>query len=512
MNEDKRFFGHPMGLAVMFLTEMWERFGYYGMRAILLLFLIKETSTGALGLDVKEGTAIYALYVASVYLLTLPGGWIADNILGQKKSILYGGILITIGYAILAIPAGGSLPLFYLGLITVACGTGLLKANISSIVGEFYDPKDSRRRDEAFSIFYMGINIGSTLGIAIVGYIGEKINWNLGFAAAAIAMFLGVIVFSVWGGQYIKGYGEAPTAKLKTVESKDLGTGINKTVLYGILAFLVIYFGYLSLVGGINLGFATIPAVDFTSAQGLAKAAQNFIITITIAYFAFILFGGGLNTVEKKRVIVLGVFFFAAALFWSGFEQAATSFQIFSERHSERTFFGWEMPSSWFQFFNALFIVTFAPIVNAIWAYLDKKGMNPSIPFKFGLGVLLMGIGFYIMEMGANVAITGVKASFWFLSFTYVIHTIGELCLSPVGLSAFTKLAPRQYVSQFMGIWFVAASLGNLIAGLFAGNFDESNLQAMPSLFHQVFLFGTISGLVLLVFYKPIEKWMGGIK
>jgi proton-dependent oligopeptide transporter, POT family len=501
MNNDKRFFGHPMGLAVMFLTEMWERFGYYGMRAILLLFLINSVDTGALGLDTKEGTAIYALYVASVYLLTLPGGWIADNILGQKKSIFYGGILITLGYALLAI-SKGSLTIFYIGLITVACGTGLLKANISSIVGEFYSPEESRRRDEAFSIFYMGINIGSTLGIAIVGYIGEKINWYMGFGAAAIAMFLGLIVFAVWGKQYIKGYGEVPSAKLNNSDSQTATPPVNKTVLYGILALLAAYFGYLQLTH----------QIDLTSAEGLANAAKNIIVSISIAYFAFILFGGGLNRTEQKRVVVLFVFFFAAALFWSGFEQAATTFQIFSERHSERTFFGWEMPSSWFQFFNAVFIVTFAPIVNAIWAFLDKRGMNPSIPFKFGLGVLLMGIGFYIMEMGANVAVTGVKASFWFLSMTYVIHTIGELCLSPVGLSAFTKLSPRQFVSQFMGIWFVAASLGNLIAGLFAGNFDESNLAAMPDLFHQVFLFGTISGLVLLVLYKPIEKWMGGIK
>jgi proton-dependent oligopeptide transporter, POT family len=501
MNNDRRFFGHPMGLAVLFLTEMWERFGYYGMRAILLLFLINSVDTGALGLDTKEGTAIYALYVASVYLLTLPGGWIADNILGQKKSIFYGGILITLGYALLAI-SNGAISLFYIGLITVACGTGLLKANISSIVGEFYDPKDSRRRDEAFSIFYMGINIGSTLGIAIVGYIGEKINWYLGFGAAAIAMFLGLIVFAVWGKNYIKGYGEVPSAKLNTSDNQDIVKPINKNVLYGILALLALYFGYLQFTH----------QIDLTSAEGLANAAKNIIVSISIAYFVFILFGGGLNVVEQKRVVVLFVFFFAAALFWSGFEQAATTFQIFSERHSERTFFGWEMPSSWFQFFNAVFIVTFAPIVNAIWAYLDKRGMNPSIPFKFGLGVLLMGIGFYIMEMGANVAVTGVKASFWFLSMTYVIHTIGELCLSPVGLSAFTKLSPRQFVSQFMGIWFVAASLGNLIAGLFAGNFDESNLAAMPVLFHQVFLFGTIAGIVLLILYKPIEKWMGGIK
>ncbi|CAH0995737.1 Di-/tripeptide transporter [Emticicia aquatica] len=498
--QERKFFGHPMGLMVLFLTEMWERFGYYGMRAILLLFLISPTSIGAMGLAESEGTSIYALYVASVYLLTLPGGWIADNILGQKKAILYGGILITIGYAVLAISHSSSI--FYTGLVLVASGTGLLKANISSIVGELY-PEGGRRRDEAFSIFYMGINVGSTLGIAIVGFIGEKIDWNLGFAAASLAMFLGLIVFGVWGRKYLAGFGDVPSAKLSTNENnQEPVAGINKNVGYAILALLVIYFAYLQLTGNI----------DFSSASGLADAAKNIIVSVTIAYFLLILFGGGLNLVEKKRVLVLGVFFFAAALFWSGFEQAATSFQIFSQRHSERTFFGWEMPSSWFQFFNAVFIVALAPIVNAIWAALEKRGMNPSIPVKFGLGVLLMGIGFYVMVMGAKVAVTGVKASFLFLSITYVLHTIGELCLSPVGLSAYTKLAPRQFVSQFMGIWFVAASLGNLIAGIFAGSFNEENLQEMPNLFHQVFLFGTISGVVLLILAKPIEKWMGGVK
>ncbi len=498
--QERKFFGHPMGLMVLFLTEMWERFGYYGMRAILLLFLISPSSRGAMGLPESEGTSIYALYVASVYLLTLPGGWIADNILGQKKAILYGGILITIGYGVLAI--SNSTTLFYTGLVLVASGTGLLKANISSIVGELY-PEGGRRRDEAFSIFYMGINIGSTLGIAIVGYIGEKIDWHLGFAAASFAMFLGLLVFIFWGRKYLAGYGDVPSSQLKAAEIDSTPpAGINKNVGYGILGLLAVYFGYLQFTN----------QIDFSSAEGLAQAAKNIIVSITVAYFLLILFGGGLNTVEKKRVLVLGVFFFAAALFWSGFEQAATSFQIFSARHSDRTFFGWEMPSSWFQFFNAMFIVAFAPIVNAIWKSLEKRGMNPSIPVKFGLGVLLMGLGFYIMVMGAKVAVTGVKASFWFLSLTYVIHTIGELCLSPVGLSAYTKLAPRQFVSQFMGIWFVAASLGNLIAGIFAGSFNEENLQAMPDLFHQVFLFGTISGVVLLILAKPIEKWMGGIK
>jgi len=375
-----------------------------------------------------------------------------------------------------------------------------LTANISSIVGELY-PEGGRRRDSAFSIFYMGINVGSTLGIAIVGYIGEKISWTMGFGAAAIAMVLGLIFFTIGGAKYLKGVGEAPSKMLDEVVTNEAPQG-NKTIGWIILAILAGYFIYLQAFAGLS----------FTSAEGLANAAKNIIVSVSIAYFAYILFATGLTTVEQKRVVVLGVFFFAAALFWSGFEQAATTFQIFSERHSERTFFGWEMPSSWFQFFNAVFIVLLAPVVSAIWGYLDKKDMNPSIPVKFGIGVLLMGLGFWIMVQGANVAVTGAKASFWFLSLTYVIHTIGELCLSPVGLSAYTKLAPKRFVSQMMGIWFVAASLGNLISGLFAGNFNEENLQQMPSLFNQVFLFGTISGIVLLALWKPLKIWMGGIK
>jgi POT family proton-dependent oligopeptide transporter len=347
----------------------------------------------------------------------------------------------------------------------------------------------------------MGINVGSTLGIAIVGYIGEKISWTMGFGAAAIAMVLGLIFFTIGGAKYLKGVGEAPSKMLDEVVTNEAPQG-NKTIGWIILAILAGYFIYLQAFAGLS----------FTSAEGLANAAKNIIVSVSIAYFAYILFATGLTTVEQKRVVVLGVFFFAAALFWSGFEQAATTFQIFSERHSERTFFGWEMPSSWFQFFNAVFIVLLAPVVSAIWGYLDKKDMNPSIPVKFGIGVLLMGLGFWIMVQGANVAVTGAKASFWFLSLTYVIHTIGELCLSPVGLSAYTKLAPKRFVSQMMGIWFVAASLGNLISGLFAGNFNEENLQQMPSLFNQVFLFGTISGIVLLALWKPLKIWMGGIK
>ncbi len=488
---------HPRGLYVLFFAEMWERFSYYGMRAILLLFLIDQVN-GGMGLSASEGAAIYGLYTASVYLLTLPGGWLADNIFGQKKAIWYGGIIIMIGHIILAIPGGTSI--FYLGLVTVAVGTGLLKPNISSIVGELY-PEGGARRDAAFSIFYMGINLGSVLGITIVGYLGQKINWHMGFGAAAVGMLLGLIVFRYGSQKYLQGFGDVPPAKVDTVESLAK-SGSDRKIGYGLIALLVVFLATLQIT----------KTIDMTTAQGLAQGAGVIIVTVSAFYFLFILIAGGLTPVEKKRVLVLIVFFLAAALFWSGFEQAGSSLQIFAERHTERTFGGWEMPSSWFQNFNGAFILIFAPIIASVWIYLSSKGLNPSTPVKFALALILLGVGFFVMELAAKVAVKGELASPLFLTFTYLFHTIGELCLSPVGLSSYTKLAPKRYVSQLMGIWFVAASLGNLIAGLFAGNFDENNVQQMPALFNQVTLFSVGFGLLLLIFWKPVKNWMGGIK
>ena len=487
---------HPRGLYVLFFAEMWERFSYYGMRAILLLFLLDKLR-GGIGLDAAEAAAIYGLYTASVYLLTLPGGWLADNYLGQKKAIWYGGIVIMLGHIILAIPGGNAI--FFLGLTTVAIGTGLLKPNISSIVGELY-PEGGARRDAAFSIFYMGINLGSVLGITIVGYLGQKINWHMGFGAAAVGMFIGLIVFRFGSQKYLKGLGDVPPAKIRTAET-DAKSGSDKKLGYAIVALLVTFLIILQWTG----------SIDMTTAQGLAQGAGIIIVSISIFYFLYILIAGGLTTVEKKRVLVLIVFFLAAAIFWSGFEQAGSSLQIFAERYTERTFGGWEMPSSWFQNFNGTFILLFAPIMASLWIFLSARGLNPSTPVKFAIALILVGAGFFIMEMASKVAVTGQLASPLFLTFTYMVHTIGELCLSPVGLSSYTKLAPKRYVSQLMGIWFVAASLGNLIAGLFAGGFDEENLQQMPALFQQVTLFSIGFGVLLLIFWKPVKKWMGGI-
>jgi len=487
---------HPKGLYVLFFAEMWERFSYYGMRAILLLFLL-DNIKGGMGMSAAEGTAIYGLYTASVYLLTLPGGWLADNILGQKKAIWYGGIVIMLGHIILAVPAGPAI--FFLGLSTVAIGTGLLKPNISSIVGELY-PEGGARRDAAFSIFYMGINLGSFLGIAIVGYLGEKVNWHMGFGAAAIGMLLGLIVFRYGSATHLKGLGEVPSAK-EANEEVAPASNSNKMLGYGLIALLVVFLVVLQSTGTINM----------TTAQGLAQGAGIIIVSISAAYFLFILVAGGLTRVEKYRVGVLIILFLAIALFWAGYEQAGTSLQIFAERHTQRVIGGWEVPSSWFQNFQPTFVLIFAPVLASLWISLSSQNRNPSIPVKFAMGLILLGLSFFVMVAASNIAVKGELASPFFLTFTYFLHTIGELCVSPVGLSSYTKLAPKRYVSQLMGIWFVGASLGNLIAGLFAGGFDESNILQMPALFNQVAIITTIFGLILLVFWKPIKGWMGGI-
>ncbi|GAA4442800.1 peptide MFS transporter [Ravibacter arvi] len=487
---------HPRGLYVLFFAEMWERFSYYGMRAILLMYLIDQVR-GGLALSVAEGSAIYGIYTASVYLLSLPGGWVADNVLGQKKSIFYGGIIIMLGHIILAIPA--SQAVFFLGLAVVALGTGLLKPNISSIVGELY-PEGGARRDAAFSIFYIGINLGSFLGMMTVGYLGQKVNWHYGFGAAAIGMFLGLLVFKFAGDIYLKGLGAPPVQKKR--QATDTASGKEKSLGIGLVGLLVVFLVTLQLTG----------VIDVTSAQGLAQAMGIIIVSVALIYFFYILLAGGLTLPEKKRVGVLIIFFFAAAVFWSGFEQAGTTFQIFAERHTFRTIGNFEFPSSWFQNFNPFFIVTLAPVVAALWIYLAQRNINPPIPVKFAIGLLLLACGFLIMRLGAQEALSGQLVSPVFLAATYLIHTVGELCLSPVGLSSFTKLAPKRFVSQLMGIWFVAASLGNLISGLFASNFDEENIAQMPNLFTQVFMVTGGFALLLLLFYKPIKKWMGGIE
>lgn len=475
-------FGHPKGLFVLFFTEMWERFSYYGMRAILFLYLTKAAAEGALGLPEAQGGAIMGLYMASVYLLTLPGGWIADNILGQKKSIWYGAITIMLGHLVLAIPA--TREVFFAGLTLVAIGTGLLKANISSIVGELY-PEGGAKRDAGFSIFYLGINLGAFLGMFTVGYLGEKVGWHYGFGAAAFAMLFGVINFRM-NGKYISEIGNPPAKKSAL------------TYVYVVVALLALVFVLLS--------------TGMLDSIGLANIMKYIISIITLGYFAYIIFiDKSLTTIERKRVGVLFILFIGISIFWSGFEQASTTLTLFADRHTDRFIFGWELPASWMQNANSMFILIFSAPVGFLWVWLNRKNLNPTLPVKFGLGLIQLGLGFFVMYLAAQKVLDGSMAGMGWLVLTYLFHTLGELFASPVGLSAYTKLAPKKYYSQLMGLWFVGASLGNLIAGLFAGNFSEDNVQQMPDLFMQVCLFGVGFGFLFLIFYKPIKKWMGGV-
>ncbi|MEZ5041854.1 MAG: peptide MFS transporter [Saprospiraceae bacterium] len=492
------FFGHPAGLSTLFFTEMWERFSYYGMRAILILFMTTDVAQEGLGLTSETAGAVYGMYTAGVYLLTLPGGWLADNIFGQRKAIYYGGILIMIGHLILAIP--GSPPIFFAGLAFVAMGTGLLKPNISTIVGDLY-PGKGAHRDAGFSLFYMGINLGSLLGQTIVAYLGEKINWHLGFGMAAIGMFAGLVQYRLTADRTLGNIGVQPKAKLKREEEGS--TGESNSMLGIVFAALLI---------GLILVLQFTGVIDLTTAKGIAQAVGVIIVSVTLVYFAFILIAGGLNTDEKKRVVVIFFLFIGAALFWSGFEQAGSTLNLFAANNTNLNFLGWEMPAGWLQNVNPLFIIIFAPVIGALWIKLSARQMNPSTPLKFGLGLIMMGLGFLVMFYAAKIVADGTKANMLWLVLTYFLHSIGELTLSPVGLSATTKLAPRQYMGQMMGIWFVGASLGNLIAGLFSGEFDQNNVSAFPDLFMSVVMLGLGAGIIFIITSPLLKKWMGDVQ
>jgi POT family proton-dependent oligopeptide transporter len=363
---------HPRGLYTLFFTEMWERFSYYGMRALLVLFMV-DAVRGGMGLTDEVATSIYGLYTAAVYLACLPGGWIADRVLGAQRSVWYGGIVIAAGHFTLAIPRTET---FYLGLVLVVVGTGLLKPNISAIVGELY-PDGGARRDAGFSIFYMGINLGAFIGPFICSTLGEKVNWHYGFGAAGIGMVLGLIQFRLTK----KSLG---TAGLRAGNEKPL-SGLLRAGLFGGVAVLVLIVG-LSLSGVVKINPVT-----------LAHGAKNFIVTIAVIYFACVLLFFGLDKAEKKRVGVIIILFISAALFWAGFEQAGSTFNLFAERYTERHLFNYEIPAGWFQSLGPVFVITLAPVMALLWVMLARRNLNPSIPVKFGLGLILLGVGFLVM-------------------------------------------------------------------------------------------------------------------
>ena len=473
---EKSFFGHPLGLRTLFFTELWERMSYYGMRGLLVLYMtIGVVGNPGLGWSNIEANAIYGIYAGMVYFLALPGGWLADNLLGYQKAVLYGALIIMFGHFTLAIPLEQT---FILGLALVAIGTGLLKPNISSIVGQLY-ADDDERRDSGFTVFYMSINIGSMLGFAVCGYLGERIGWHWGFGAAGIGMLLGVLQFIFFKDNL----GEA--GLYPNSMSQERRQSLKFWTISTILFFLVIV-----LTG--MLGIWNVDPVFF------AERFRDFLVVISFVYFGYLFFFAGLTSNEKKNVLMLLLLFVGAAAFWSGFDQSAGSLSIFTRDYVNLTFGSFQAPVSWTQFLNPLFVVMFAPFFAYLWIYLGKRNLNPNTPIKFAIGLIFMGLGFIVMLYAVEYALISAPVGVQWLLLTYLLHTFGELVLSPVGLSAFSRYSPKKYLGQMMGLWFLASSLGGVLAGLLGGEATESGLTSMTPIFTELIYYYFILAVVLI--------------
>jgi POT family proton-dependent oligopeptide transporter len=478
---------------------MWERFTYYGMRAVLVLFLVSAVSAGGFGIDDKTAAAIYGMYTAGTYLVALPGGWIADRLIGARRAVLIGGLLITLGNVLLAASAGPRG--FYLGLVVIVLGVGLLKPNVSAMVADLY-PEGGARLDAGFTVFYMGINLGATLGPFVTGEAIVLFGPRAGFAAAAVCMAMGVVQYHLTQ----RHLGSAGTFSAQAAAASAQRPGSGKALPWRQLWIGV---GLLAAVlAACSFGLIAVDAVT------LAQATTALIVSMAVLYFAYLFTFAGLSAEERRHAVVILVLFLGSALFWSGYEQAGSSLNLFAERYTDRTL-GWlhfVVPTGWFQSLNPAYIIIFAPAVAWAWVALAKRNLNPSAPAKFAIGVILMGSGFLLMAAAAAIVAGGAKVLPTWLILTYLLHTFGELCLSPVGLSYVTKLAPKRFVGQLMGMWFLSLSLGNLIAGLIAGQFDANNVAAMPGQYMRIVYFSVGLGAVLLVLSRPVKKLMGNVR
>jgi POT family proton-dependent oligopeptide transporter len=497
---DTRFFGHPRGLSTLFFTEMWERFSYYGMRALLILFMTAPVAAGGLGFDTATAGPIYALYVSSVYLLSVPGGWVADRVLGLRRTVFVGGVIIMLGHICLAIP---SITTFYLGLALIATGTGLLKSNVSVLVGKLYR-EDDVRRDAGYSIYYVGINTGAFIAPLVTGWLAQsesfkgilawagispENSWHWGFGAAAVGMFLGLVQYTM-GGKYLSADGLRPVRPSDPAAAARVDRQVRR-VGWGTLG--VVLLTVILVLTGI-VGF---------NPEAVSRNFSWVLIAVTVGFFAWLFLSRGWTRDERKKLIVIAVLFAAATVFWMAYEQAGSTLNLFADRSTNNSVLGRGFPPSWYQSLPPLFIILFAPVFAAIWVRLGRR--NPSSPAKFALGLFLLGLGFAVMIGAATVAASGVRVSPMWLVVSYLLQTLGELCLSPVGLSAMSTLAPARIAGLVMGVWFLALSVGNYLAGM-ASSFYES--MPLPRLFAITAATALAAALVLALLVRPIRRMM----
>ncbi len=477
-SNDTWFFGHPKGMVTLFFTEMWERMSFYGMRALLVLYMtaaVDSTFNPGMGLSSEAAQAIYGIYVGMVYFMVIPGGWLADNILGHQKAVLIGAIIIAMGHITLAIPLSET---FFLGLALVVIGTGLLKGNISTIVGKLYKEGDTRIQ-AGYTIFYMSINIGSALGFLVVAWLGEKIGWHWGFGAAGIGMIFGVM-------QYI-------FFKRLLGEAANQPNAMPVAQRNGYLKWSKITAAFMVIVLGLGLsGYITIDAEVF---------AENFAIFLTVVafiYFSYLFLFAGLSKAEKKNLFLLLILFIGAVAFWSGFDQSGSSLSLFAKEFTDLNVLGYEIPVGWLQLANPIFVVIFAPIFAGIWMHLGRINLDPSLPLKFSIGLFFMALSFGVMIYAVNLAMEVSPVGMQWLIITYLLQTWGELALSPIGLSAFSKYAPKKYVGQMFGLWFLASAIGGVLSGLLGGDALVDGLESISPVFEFMINYYLVIGLVLV--------------
>ncbi|MFD7238396.1 peptide MFS transporter [Streptomyces syringium] len=490
----KTFFGHPRGLAPLFMTEMWERFSYYGMRALLVVYLIAggpdakpDSQGGGLAMPEANAVAIYSVYVAMVYLLAMPGGWFGDRVWGPRKTVTIAAATIMVGHLALAIPGK---PSFFLGLALVALGSGLLKANISTMVGHLYDGPKDPRRDGGFTVFYMGINLGAFFAPLVIGTVGQKVNWHLGFTIAAAGMALG-LAFFLWGTRHLDPKSSVVPKPLSAAEKKAT---LTKGLIW--LAVAALFYGVVGGTGHFTLNWALIPIT-----------VAGLIIPITV--LARIKRDKELSATEQTKVSGYIWFFVAAAVFWMIFDQAGSTMSTFAEKKTADNVFGIEFPSTWFQSVNPLWVMALAPVFAWLWMWLARRDREPSTTVKFAMAMVVIGASFFVFAVPMAMAGDGTKVSpMWLLSI-YMIQTMGELCLSPVGLSLTTKMAPQKYASQMMGVWFLAVTAGDCTTGLLSIAGVDLNGTGMILL--QATL-AAIAGVAVWMYRKKIEALMGDVK
>ncbi len=491
---DTAFFGHPKPLKTLFFTELWERFSYYGIRPLLVLYMVAMVNDGGLGLDRPTAAAIVGLFAGSMYLMTVLGGWIADNWLGQARSVWYGSLIIALGHLSIALTPIFDQFFFYFGLVLIVIGSGLFKTCISVIVGTLYKAQDSRR-DAGFSIFYMGINMGSFIAPLITGILARDHGWHLGFGIGGLGMLIALVIFRALAIPQLQSFNQL----------RQQTDNWNKPVVENRNAPKIAFSFLLSV--------AVVIALTFFDVIHINPVAVATYLTVgigvgIIAYFIYLLFFLGLEKHEKFKIIICFVLLATSALFWSAFEQKPTSFNLFAQDYTDRIVFGFEIPAVWFQSINALFIIIFAPIAAWLWAKLGKSNKDPSYISKFIIALLLAAGGFLLMSFASRFAIAdGLVSPFWLVG-TLFLLTIGELCLSPIGLSTMTKLAPDVIRGQIMGLWFTGSALGNLIAGLIGGHVSADGINHLPTLFMRCVLALVIGAIVLFLLKKPINRLM----